>query len=200
MLFWYVTSPNTLAYFPFENSATDEMWNYSLSNTWTQQALWRRFTWQSLLSPSPTWVNTTLCWVRLNTIWSANYVQLMRVIVWNLCFYIQWNANNPCFRIYIQPNTYEWWSHLITTWQWYLIGITRSINWNNITLKWYVNDTEYSIYSWWKPSDNPDNSWLIFTNQNVNMDISRFIMEDRTRSQSDFQSYFNKTKKKFGYT
>ena len=196
--FWWHPSANTLAYFPFESDWLDALWNYTLSNTWTQQTLWRRFTSQSLFTSTPTNVNTAVVRLKLNSIWTANYVQVMRCIARNLCFYVQWNPNNPCFWTYIQPNNYEWWSHLIWTWQRYLIWITRSKSWSTTTLKWYVNGVEYSIYSWWMPSDTPDNSWLIFTNQSVNMDLSRFIMENKTWSQSEIQDYFNKTRSKYG--
>ena len=186
---------NTVAYFPFETDATDQMWRYSLSNWWTQQTLWRRFTSQSLFTSTPTNVNTAVVRLKLNSIWTDNYAQVMRCIARNLCFYVQWNPNNPCFWTYIQPNNYEWWSHLIWTWQRYLIGITRSKSWSTTTLKWYVNWTEYSIFTWTMPQDTPDNSWLIFTNQSVNMDVSKFIMENKTRTQTDFQKYFNNTKR-----
>ena len=190
---------NTISYFPLQSNATDQMWRYSLSNSWTEQTLWRRFTWQTTLNTTPTWVNTVVAWLKLNTLWSANYVQFMRLIAWNLCFYIQWNANNPCFWLYIQPTNYEWWSHLIGTWQWYLIWITREKVWNTTIFRWYVNDTEFTIFSWNMPYTQPDNQWLIFTNQTVNMDISNFIMETKTWSQSDFEKYFKKYKSWYWY-
>lgn len=192
-------SANTLAYFPFESDWLDVLWNYALSNTWTQQTLWRRFTSQSLFTSTPTNVNTAVVRLKLNSIWTANYVQVMRCITRNLCFYIQWNTNNPCFWIYIQPNSYEWWSHLIWTWQRYLIGITRSKSWSTTTLKWYVNGVEYPIFSWWTPSDTPESNWLIFSNQSLNIDLSRFIMEKSTRTQNDFQEYFDKFKSNYWY-
>ena len=194
---WQPTA-NTLAYFPFKSDWLDALWNYALSNTWTQQTLWRRFTSQSLFTSTPTNVNTAVVRLKLNSIWTANYVQVMRCIARNLCFYVQWRNNDPCFWTYIQPNDYYWWSHLIWTWQRYLIGITRSKSWGTTTLKGYVNGVEYSIFTWTMPQDTPDNSWLIFTNQSVNMDLSRFIMENRTWSQSEIQDFYNKTKSKYG--
>ena len=185
---------NTVSYFPLQSDWLDVMWNYTLSNVWTQKTLWRNFTWQTVLNTTPTWINTTLVWMKLNTLWSANYVQVMRLMCWNLCFYVQWNASNPCFWMYVNPNTYEGWNKVITAWQRHLIWITREKNWTATTLKWYVDWVEYQIFSWTAPQDTADSQWLIFTNQTIDIDMSDFIMESKTWAKEEIEDYYMLTK------
>ncbi len=200
--FWRKPSSDTLAYFPFEQDWLDVLWNYTLSNTWTQQTIGRKFTSNSNLNAVPTWLKTIIARLKLNSYntWTNWQSIILRWVSRNSNILIQTNSSsptnykNPSFYMYYNNSEYFWWEKVLSTWLRTLVWITR--DWTS--LKWYVNNTEYIIYSWWYPW-NATSCFLtqLWWNKTIDIDFSRVIFEKKSRTFGEFTEYFNKTKSEY---
>ena len=201
--FWWKPSANTLAYFPFESDWLDVLWNYTLSNTWTQQTIGRKFTSNSNLNAVPTWLKTIVARVKLNSYstWTNQSI-ILRWVTYNANILIQTNSSsstnyrNPSFYMYYNSTEYIWWTKVLSTWTWTLVWIV----WTWSALKWYINNTEYTVYTWTYPWTAPS-SFLVtlWWSMTIDVDFSRVIFEKKSRTFDEFKDYYNKTKSKFWY-
>ena len=221
----YDTSANTLARYPLTSSSTiyDRSWNgRTLTNNWTQFwtywwidcAYFQRTNSKKLYWTLPlTWnQNFTInVYIKRSWDWTISWnVWTQIFVLWNIwsswwCFwtainnwsseveyknmyknYTRWNDKNSSY-----TNTLNVW-RMITVinngW-----NIKMYENWvliNNNSISFNINSTNFTIWSF--PSTT--GSWDY---QSFYWYMSEFIVENKVRTLSEIQAYYNKTKSKY---
>jgi len=223
--FWWHPSANTLARYPLTSSSTiyDRSWNgRTLTNNWTQFwtywwidcAYFQRTNSKKLYWTLPlTWnQNFTInVYIKRSWDWTISWnVWTQIFVLWNIwsswwCFwtainnwsseveyknmyknYTRWNDKNSSY-----TNTLNVW-RMITVinngW-----NIKMYENWvliNNNSISFNINSTNFTIWSF--PSTT--GSWDY---QSFYWYMSEFIVENKVRTLSEIQAYYNKTKSKY---
>ena len=183
---------NTLAYFPLAEDWLDKTGNYTLSNTWTAQTLWRRFTAQASLNSTPSNPRTTSWWVKIASA-SASWWQCWVLgIGWSYICYGTDNSKVYNKSLYIYVNANYYYSINLIDNQWHHIVLTN--NWSNII--WYVDWVAHSL---WNPSI--PNFWnnLVYCSWSNTIDVtlSEFIIENKQRTAQEILNYYNNTKSNY---
>lgn len=210
--FWWHPSANTFAYYSFDDRwvnwyIKDDSWNWRNATWWTQPSYvlvsWSNYAWD-FYNPSSwnppvadiSWITNTKFTevVRVKPV--ADWQQYISCIWWNYQQAIIYWYNSKQIEFY----SYDWKNRRITikSWvnlnQWYCIWFTR--NWTTIKVYcngeyvWSITVPTYTIeyinvwWTWWSVRFH----WLIWS----------IILENNVEwSLSDFQSYYNKTKKHY---
>lgn len=203
---WYNWQPtaNTLFYYPFEDNTTDAKWNTSLSwGTYTKQNIWYLCAWNSWSTTNAitasdsikSWLLTMLSWVNVqnkgSSSWS-NWAQVMFMPNGNssYCYYLYSIWSNLFFSRTSNTSDMYTWATLPTN-SWHLLVLKVSSSWAS----WYIDGTEYPIFSWygywaWYENIHLWRSWTQVIHSHV-------IWENRTRTTQEIQNYYNQTKSYF---
>lgn len=188
---------NTIAYFPFDTDATDHSWNWiTLSNLWSKQSLWYKFTNASNFSRN---LNTArFVSLRCKVIsWRWSWTWQVAVIMYWAMWYNLMHSQSD-FR-----NTIQFWNSWGTwrkSWTWMAYNQRYNLAWsyNWTTAVMYVNwikttlVNSSSYYSQANAESLVSGSWY-------DIDLSKVILEDRVRTDEEVVEYFNKTKKYYWY-
>lgn len=184
---------STVCYYPFLENNSDVTWQTSLSNWWTKQSLWYRF--------STSW-NITFWWNKLsvfssfrikpNSIGSSGNALVWPTDKWCNWYNISHSSN---FRNRAQFQTW---------WEWYCSPTDLWIVWQRMHIAVWFNWTEAYVYKNWvkeiivsTTSYNEDiYKSLVQANSSYNFDIAYFI-SDWIDRESEIVSAFNKTRSKF---
>lgn len=212
--FWWHVTPNTLLYLPLDGDLIDKsshqnnwtaIWTISFQTIWTKKYAYFNANSAIQLSSIPVWTwnpsaFTQSAWLKTNSNWlwymhhfgNDSYHSRSCLIV----FYA--SDKRPLQDLYWWWwDTYLWPASNSSLWNtWIYVGYT----YNNGTHKLYIN---WQLYGTWSNAINI--SWT--NNKNVwRVDwtwwyaMADCIFESGERSAQNFLDYYNKTKKKFGYT
>ena len=211
---WSNVTPNTLLYLPLDGDLIDKsshqnnwtaIWTISFQTIWSKRYAYFNANSAIQLSSIPVWTwnpsaFTQSAWLKTNSNWlwymhhfgNDSYHSRSCLIV----FYS--NDKKPLQDLYWSWwDTYLWPASNSSLWNtWIYVGYT----YNNGTHKLYIN---WQLYGTWSNAINI--SWT--NNKNVwRVDwtwwyaMADCIFESGERSAQNFLDYYNKTKKKFGYT
>lgn len=215
--FWWHVTPNTLAYYKLETDLLDYSWNnYNIVNN-----QWVTFT-------TLNWIKCAYwngnVWAYSNNNIFASGTSTFTVSIW---FKKVWNLSHPqCLWWFGQPNNNQsaWaWIHTTSPWWWIPAWWLMIWRWANDTYSWYQTNTDWTnaifIYSGWrmkvivnwnKVYDNAYSYSInakpnrIFMNWNDTDKLQWYlrenIFESVARTEEYATKYYNKAKKKFGYT
>lgn len=188
---------NTIAYYPFESNAIDVTWNTTLTNSWTQDWLWRKFSSACTLN----YQNKTIQYVN------------MRIKVNS--YYTSWNPSSVC----IINNLWTWWyvwhntdagvNKKIFVWSnssfaiWWSVSFQPTVwTWHNVSWGYDGAKTIYSIdgvmgilYNW-KGYDF-GSSFVLVWSRTADVTFSNFILETVGRSSENILQHYNNTKSKY---
>lgn len=212
--FWWHVTPNTLLYLPLDGDLIDKsshqnnwtaIWTISFQTIWSKRYAYFNANSAIQLSSIPVWTwnpsaFTQSAWLKTNSNWlwcmhhfgNDSYHARSCLIV----FYM--DDKKPLQDLYWSWwDTYLWPASNSSLWNtWIYVGYT----YNNGTHKLYIN---WQLYGTWSNAINI--SWT--NNKNVwRVDwtwwyaMADCIFESGERSAQNFLDYYNKTKKKFGYT
>ena len=218
--FWYIVNEHTLIYCPLKDNINDKSWNHTMTlNTtsyWSvaKDSTWfYHFTWWYISSENYTWPTQWTISVRVKretkTTWDTTLQRWLTntyknsAPYYNMAFEFNksrytavWNWNTTYFRNIwaslleereLRTMTYspsEWWKmyrNAVLVDSFSSNQNLRQYNWP--TFIWWSNYT-----SSWRPTP-----W----SQYFKWYLSDVIMEDKARTQSEIQDYFNKMKSKY---
>lgn len=214
---------NTIAYYPLDSQSAllDKSWNwYNLTNNWSAEFV--NLNWLSCVHFPWTSLNSWLICETVSKLPAWNKTILMRIYPtsynsWTgaeedvFCIWKGWSVPSQHDRWVLQIYdlnpiwTWYWWD----SWRWSQDAtlnqrqlIMVQVSWNNV--KTYKNTTK--IYDW---NQNNYLSWtmlslwysyrhLEWTNYFFKWYMSKFILEDRLRTEEEYVEYYNETKEKYG--
>lgn len=200
-------SERTIAYFPFKDDKVDHSWNdmfltnTSLLSKWN---IWYVCTFSQ-------WSSSVTYKVQLAWWWNAKYISIRYKInssswntgllslekYWNVWYApSHWNTSlsnkisvftSSSFTVWAQSAwlSFNAWHHISVWYDWSKILISK--DWVQSTLynwSWYQFSEIVSLVNMWSEA-------------NINYEISDAIIEDTCRTQSEITSYYNSTKSKY---
>lgn len=203
----YTPTSNTKLYYPFVDSQLDITWNTTLGKSLTQQSKWYKYSSGSsdrdISFTTYVWTRFFCFWMYCNTLPTNKYVRVIPTDYWYMHFiptdsttsharnavYVMWNSSTSPY----QNSWYYSWQKTITLWQWnhfaYGIGSDNKYIW---VLNWT------SMWSWtasWTAFNNTSLvSNLFWWNDAFEITLLDLIWEDRVRTLSEIQAYYNKSK------
>ena len=187
---------NTLAYFPMQWDNLDKVWTFTLDVSWTQQTIWRKFTSQTSLNTTPTWIKTMSWWVKIASAtpsgWSSWQCWIL-ASYWNYLCYFNSSSDVKAKSIYCYANNTNYYKNVnIIDNSWHHIAITN--NWS--TIVWYVDGVSYAL---WNPSLPWLSKLLVFCSwwNTIDVTLSEVILENKQWTQSEVSNYYNTTKSKY---
>ena len=189
----YIPTANTIAYYPFSSDGLDVTWNTTISNTWTQDWLWRKFTSSSALTYTWT-IQYVNMWIKINSYYTSGNPSWVCVInnIWTW-YYTRHNSDtNLRKKIFVwSDSSFNIWgsvSFAPTAWTWHNISYWHDgaktiysidgVTWTLYNWKWYNFETWFNIVG----SRPPD---AVFSN---------LIIENVCWSSQDILNYYNQTK------
>lgn len=201
----YTPWANTLYYFPFSEDALDKWSNwYSLSSSWTQETIGRRFNTVVALNKQakPTqW--TASVWMNMSSRWSWYSSSDCSLCVGNLPWYfsykiaeptswgwtdrLQYTSSWPTTNYKLAGLQLNTWYHLAWTYS-TTTGASCWINWTK-----YVLSNSTRPYTWYGTSFYTQfltNGW----STKAIVILSEAIAEDTVRTDQQISDYFNATK------
>lgn len=200
---------NTLVYFPFDWDANDHSGNwYTLSATWTQETIGRRFnTAVNLVWTISQLANFQSYWMKLYTCWSWGSNTEAQVDVypttWYMCYQNYANYWSAAYdRVRFVYNS-SWNQYDYTVWaknnlnNWYHIVLAYSNPWGVwIFINWVKHQLTTGT-SGLNPATTVNS--FISNGSTTKMDValSDVIAETTARSDADVIAYFNATKSKY---
>lgn len=201
----YYPTANTVLYFPFSSDANEHSWkNITLSNSGTQETIWRRFNNTVTMSASTSWLFGSM-WIKVNSFgtswsWSNYYDQIwLWQIVWSMnyqLFAMNSNERNVIYYWYWNKSSakYNTW---IVAWSWYHIVFYSD---NNVWYTW-INGVKHTIgnwtpYNWSATGDTLYNCYN--TTNKSDITLSDVIVESRVWTDAEVLEYYNRTKWVYG--
>lgn len=185
---WWQPWANTIAYFPFSSNATDVTWNNTLTNSWTQDWLWRKFTSaSSITTPSwtvayvnyrikinayPTW-NSAIC--LSNQKWMGYYPSHGEAVL-NKKIFVWYNSSFSRGDVTFRP----------TTWTWH--NISYGYDWTKTIYS--IDGTTWTLYN--GSGYNFGNEFIL--SQGSNITISNLILETTAWTSQEISDYYDQTK------
>ena len=225
--FWWKPSANTLAYYPLTSSSTiyDQSWNgRTLTNNWTQFWIywWINCAYFQSANTKKLYWTLPLTWNQNFTInvyikrsgnsaisWN-NWSQIF--VLWNTgsswwCFGTairNWNSEVTNKNAYV--NYTRWtdkdssYTNTLNVWRMITVinngwNIKMYENWvliNDNSISFNINSTNFTIWSF------PSAIGGAWDYQSFYWYMSEFIVENKVRTLSEIQAYYNKTKSKYG--
>lgn len=179
---------NTIAYFPFSSDSLDVTWNNSLTNSWTQDWLWWKFTSSSSIT-TPSWtVGYVNYWIKIDDYPSSNCAICLAHSKWMWYYAYQWDSriNKKIFVWYDSSRTPSAVSFQPTTWTWHNISY-----WYDGTKMIYsIDGVVWTLYNW----DGYDFGDEVIVSQWWNIVLSKLILETDARTAQEISDYYNETK------
>lgn len=202
---------NTIAYYPLDSQSAllDKSWNwYNLTKNWNitfgenQGVNCANYMNWGYLYNTSIWISNNVITFNFR-VWCSNTTTShysTRFSLWTVRWrMLSWRYNskhNGSKYVSIwelwQPESLVPWDvwearhHIacVWNWSWWILYI----DWNQITTTWVSSYTKSEFYIWKNPNDD---EYLIGY-------ISKMIVENKARTQSEVQEYYEKTKKKYG--
>lgn len=184
---------STVCYYPFIENNSDASWQTSLSNWWTKQSLWYRFS---------TYWNITLWWNKLS-VFSSFRIKPNSIgssgnaLVWATDKWCNWYniAHSWNFRNRAQFQTW---------WNWYRSPTDLWVVWQRMHIAVWFNWTEAYVYKNWVKEiivnttsyDETIYKAFVQSNSSFNFDVAYFI-SDWIDRESEIVRAYNRTKSIF---
>ena len=183
---------NTVAYFPFSEDALDVTWNNTLTNNWTQDWLWRKFSSASVINTVSWTVGYINYRLKINTALTGNK--------W-ICvsgqkgtgYYPSHNESRMTQKIFVWNDSsyWLWWTvtYLPSYWTWHNLSY-----WYDWTKTIYSIDwVTWTLYNW--EGYHFDNAFLV--SEGADVTISNLILETVARTAEEIADYYNYTKSNY---
>lgn len=184
----------TIAYYPLDSNAIDATWNTTLTNSGTQDGLWRKFT----SSTSLNYQNKTIQYVNMRikvnsyySSWEPSWVCIINNL-WTW-WYIWHNTDTKINKkIFVWNNSSfaVWWSVSFqpTVWTWH------NVSWGYDGAKtiYSIDGITGTLYNW-KWYNFWDTFGLVWSHP-ADVTFSNLIVETQARTAEQVAWYYNQTK------
>lgn len=183
---------NTIAYFPFSSDAIDVTGNNTLTNSWTQDWLWRKFTSASSIT-TPSWTVAYVNYrIKINAYPSGNNATCLSNQK-GMGYYPSHNSAGLKKKIFVWYNSsFSAWTVTFqpTTWTWH--NISYGYDWTKTIYS--IDGTTWTLYN--GSGYNFGNQFDV--SQGNNITISKLILETVAWTAENILDYYNQTKWNYG--
>lgn len=184
---------NTIAYFPFSSNAIDVTGNNTLTNSWTQDWLWRKFTSASSIT-TPSWIISYVNYrIKINEYPSGNSAICLSNQKW-MGYYPNYSTDAR-----VDKKIFVWYYSDFSAWT--VTFRPQTWTWHNISYGYDGTKTIYSIdgIGWTLYNgDGFDFGDEFILSQGNNITISNLILETTARTPLEIATYYNQTKSDYG--
>lgn len=186
---------NTIAYFPFSSNAIDVTGNNTLTNSWTQDWLWRKFTSASDIT-TPSWTVAYVNYrIKINAypsyyLNSATCLSNQKGMGYYSNHATDTRVNKKIFVWY--DSSFNAWSVTFQPTIWTRHNISYGYDWTKTIYS--IDGTTWTLYN--GSGYNFGDTFIV--SQGNDITISKLILETIARTSQEIADYYNQTKSEYG--